>query len=128
MQTDTGKVLGKPRPTRLLCGTWRCNIRRQWRLDPTTTIVKDATFLINKGSGCGGSTPDCDIVSGAISQCPTTSYTGESNKTSVGNPVFSVDPASPAHPEASMLKPTSGLAYTEVFRRKNRARAEVPEG
>lgn len=90
--------------------------------------IQNNYYLINEGSGCGGSTPDCDIVSGAISQCPTTSYTGESNKTSVGDPVSSVDSAIPAPPEASMLTPTSGLRYTEIFRRKIRARAEVSEG
>ena len=97
-------------------------VRPHWR------IVQVGKSLINKGSGCSGSTPDCDIVSGAISQCPATSYTGERNKTSVADSIAPVDAASPVPSEASKLTPTSGLRYTEIFRRINRGRVEGPEG
>ena len=33
-------------------------------------------FVDNGGSGCGGTTPDCDVVPGIKSQCPASSFSG----------------------------------------------------
>ncbi len=91
-------------------------------------IIQIGKILTAKGSGCGASTPDCDIVSGAISQCPATSYTGKKNTSSVARPASPVDSANSIPSEASILDPVSGFSYTKIFRRGGRERGAAAEG
>lgn len=55
----------------------------------------NAMILITIGHGCNGATPDCDIVSGALSRCPVSSFLGALNTSTVSNSTSSANLSSP---------------------------------
>ena len=82
----------------------------------------DGIFVDSGGSGCGGTTPDCDVVSGTISQCPASSFSGT-------NPASPVSSAPPAESDNLIALPggttaPTGLDWAESSRRKRKVRAE----
>ena len=84
--------------------------------------------MTSKGSGYGASTPDCDIVSGVISQCPATSYTSEKNNSFVARPASPVDTPNSIPSEASILDPNASFSYTKIFRRGGGERRAAAKG
>ncbi|KAL2040939.1 hypothetical protein N7G274_006397 [Stereocaulon virgatum] len=83
----------------------------------------DGLLIDNGGSGCGGRTPDCDVASGTISQCPASFFNG----INAASPASSQSPAesrSPHAPPGDSI-PAVGLGSISTSRRK---RVVQPEG